>query len=66
MEGVISDKAAKVLDLLEQIESVNEMIKVHEGDPFMKDQYVYRKEGFVKELVEELGQFQISPEDLVA
>ena len=66
MEGVISDKAAKVLDLLEQIESVNEMIKVHESDPFMKDQYVYRKEGFVKELVEELGQFQISPEDLVA
>ena len=66
MEDVISEKAAKILDLLEQIESVNEMIQNHEDDPFMKDQYLYRKEGFVKALVEELGQFQITLEDLVA
>ena len=66
MEDIISEKAAKILDLLEQIESVNGMIQIHEDDSFMKDQYVYRKEGFIKELVEELGQFQITPEDLVA
>lgn len=66
MEGVISEKAAKILDLLEQIESVNEMIQVHEDDSFMKDQYMYRKEEFIKELVDQLGQFQINPEDLVA
>lgn len=66
MESVLSEKAAKVLDLLEQIESVNEMIKVHEGDSFMKEQYEYRKENFVKELVDLLGQYQINPEDLVA
>ena len=66
MEEIISEKAAKILDLLEQIESVNEMIKLHEDDSFMKDQYVYRNEGFIKKLVEQLGQFQINPEDLVA
>lgn len=43
MEGVINEKAAKILDLLEQIDSVNQMIVMHEGDSFMQEQYVYRK-----------------------
>ena len=66
MEDLISEKAVKVLDLLEQIESVNEMIKVHEDDPFMRDQYVYRKEQFVKELVLQLREYNIKPKDLAA
>lgn len=66
MEELISQKAADVLDLLEKIESVNEMISLHEDDSFMKDQYVYRKGLFVKELVSQLGAFQIAPQDLAA
>lgn len=66
MEEVISEKAARVLDLLEQIDAVNEMISLHEGDSFMKDQYVYRKEEFIKELVIQLGEYRIEKEDLAA
>jgi hypothetical protein len=66
MEEVISEKAARVLDLLEQIEAVNEMISLHEDDSFMKDQYVYRKEEFIKELVIQLGEYNIEKEDLAA
>lgn len=66
MEEVISEKAARILDLLEQIEAVNEMISIHEDDPFMKDQYLYRKEQFIKELVFQLGEYEIKPEDLAA
>ena len=66
MESVISEKAARILDLLEQIEAVNEMLELHSDDPFMKDQYEYRKSNFIKELVEHLGEYQIGPSDLVA
>lgn len=66
MEELISEKAARVLDLLEQIESVNEMIEIHEEDSFMRDQYLYRRSEFIKQLVEELGKFRIEPEDLAA
>lgn len=66
MEEVISEKAARVLDLLEQIEAVNEMINLHEDDSFMKSQYIYRKEEFIKELVIQLGEYDIEKEDLAA
>ena len=66
MEELISEKAAKILDLLEQIESVNEMISLHESDAFMKEQFAYRKEEFVKELVDQLASYKIAPEDLAA
>lgn len=66
MEELISEKAAIVLDLLEKIESVNGMINLHSDDPFMKDQYIHRKSGFIKELVGQLGEFEIRPEDLAA
>ncbi len=66
MENLISQKAANVLDLLEKIDSVNEMIAIHEDDPFMKNQYVYRKELFVKELAHQLSEYQIAPKDLAA
>lgn len=66
MADVISEKAARVLDLLEQIDAVNEMIELHEDDAFMLDQYIYRKEEFVKELVVQLGAFNIEKDDLAA
>jgi hypothetical protein len=66
MAEVISEKAARVLDLLEQIDAVNEMIELHEDDAFMRDQYIYRKEEFVKELVVQLGAFNIEKDDLAA
>ena len=66
MEELISEKAAAVLDLLEQIESVNEMIELHANNEFMRKQYDYRKQQFVKDLVAYLGQFEIKREDLAA
>ena len=66
MEPLISEKAARVLDLLEQIESVNEMIRLHEGDAFMQDQYQYRKQRFIQELAGKLKEFDIQPQDLAA
>ena len=66
MESLISEKAARVLDLLEQIESVNEMIHTHEGDAFMQEQYQYRKKLFIQELAGKLKEFEIQPRDLAA
>ena len=66
MEGVISEKAAKILDLLEQIDAVNQMIAIHEEDSFMLEQYAYRKEEFVKLLVVQLSEYKIEREDLAA
>lgn len=66
MAPLISKKAARVLDLLEQIESVNGMLHLHPDDPFMQDQYIFRKQQFVQELAEILKQFDIEPRDLAA
>jgi hypothetical protein len=59
-------KAANILNLLEQIESVNQMIKLHQHDPFMRKQYQYRKDQFVRELAEGLKDFEVLPQDLAA
>jgi len=66
MEEIISERAAKILDLLEQIDSVNQMIVMHEGDSFMREQYIYRKDEFVKSLGVQLSEYKIEPEDLAA
>jgi len=66
MEAIISEKATRILNLLEQIDAVNDMINLHKDDEFMKDQYVYRKEEFVKELVTQLREYRIGKADLVA
>ncbi len=66
MQEKVNEKAARVLDLLEQIESVNEMIAAHEGDSFMQDQYIFRKEEFVKALGVQLSEFKIELSDLAA
>ena len=54
MEDFISEKSAEVLDILEQIESVNKMIEVHLDDDFMREQYEYRKKELAGQLVEKL------------
>ncbi|MEL6592640.1 MAG: hypothetical protein AAFQ87_06405 [Bacteroidota bacterium] len=66
MEKLISEKMAQVLDLLEQIEATNKMIKTHEGDSFMEEQYQLRKNQFVSRLAESLREFDIHPQDLAA
>lgn len=66
MEPLISEKAASVLDLLEQIESVNDMIRLHQGDAFMQEQYHARKQQFIKDLASKLEAFDIKPRDLAA
>lgn len=67
-ENLLDEKIVNVIDLLEQIEDVNRMIKIHEDDEddFMLSQYQYRKEEFLKSLKEILLEFDISPADLAA
>jgi len=66
--NVVSEKIAQVTDLLEQIESVNEMINLHSkaDDDFMLKQYQHRKEQFIKELSVLLAEFGIKSGDLAA
>ena len=66
MEQLINEKTAIVLDLLEQIEAVNKMIHLHTDDLFMKEQYIARKNEFIKKLVAQLGKFDIELKDLAA
>jgi TRAP-type mannitol/chloroaromatic compound transport system substrate-binding protein len=46
----------RIDDLIEQISEVQKMIDMHQsaGDSFMVEQYVYRRDGFVKQLIVEL------------
>lgn len=44
----------KIEDLIEQIEKVNKMVELHQGDHFMQEQYVYRRNVFLKQLIAEL------------
>lgn len=68
MENIIDNRIVKVTDLLEQIESVNNMIKIHENDQtnIMKSQYQFRRNKFLKELNEILKDFNIGISDLAA
>ena len=66
MKDLVSERAATILDLLEQIEATNQMITLHKEDTFMRDQYLYRKEVLIKEFVQQLKAFNISPDDLAA
>lgn len=67
-EHLISEEIAEAMDLLEQIEDVNRMIKVHhdDEDDFMLSQYKYRKKEFLKKLSMLLVKFEINPSDLAA
>jgi hypothetical protein len=63
MEG--SDKQSKVArisDIIEQIEGLNEMIdyhRKHEGDASTISQYEYMRDDFVKELNELMLEFKL-------
>ena len=66
MEDFISEKSAEVLDILEQIESVNKMIEVHLDDDFMREQYEYRKRELAGQLVEKLNAYKIDVKNTAA
>ena len=66
MEDFISEKSAEVLDILEQIESVNKMIEVHLDDDFMREQYEYRKKELAGQLVEKLNAYEIDVKNTAA
>lgn len=55
-----SNNIYRIQDLLEMIERTDKMIQLHssEGTSFMREQYEYRKERFMKELLHELTDSQ--------
>jgi hypothetical protein len=66
MEDLISENSAEVLDILEQLESVNAMIDIHSDDDFMKVQYERRKKELTGKLSEKLSALKIDIRDLAA
>ena len=58
----MNNKIVRVSDILEQIEELNKIIKVHQGnsDSSMLAQYEYMKKKFLDELNTILNDFQIS------
>lgn len=60
--NIVDDKIARVIDILEQIEELNKMIKLQEGENGIASslkQYRFMREEFVNELTEILGKYQI-------
>lgn len=66
MQAVLNEKSARVLDILQQIEALNEILQVHHDDAFMREQYEERKAGFAKQLGEVLSHYKIDPGDFAA
>ena len=58
--NIVNDKIVRVSDILEQIDGLNKMIKVHEEntDASMLKQYQYMKNQFLEELNTILNDFQ--------
>ena len=65
---LIDENIAIAIDLLESINEVNKMIKLHEDDEnsLMLDQYKYRRKKFLKEFKAILEAFNIDLGDLAA
>ena len=67
---IADEKIVSVIDLLEQLKSVDKMIDLHtqKGDKedIMLIQYQYRREQFLKNLSDVLVELNIKPADLVA
>ncbi|MEL6943162.1 MAG: hypothetical protein AAFO82_10885 [Bacteroidota bacterium] len=59
---VKDEQAARIIDLLEQVKSVNEMIHLHQDDEFMRSQYEYRKGLFVQEIWALLADYDMKDE----
>lgn len=58
--------ATRAGDLPEQIASVNPMIELHEGNPFMQDQYKRRKQEWIDELTAVLREMNLLEGTLTA
>jgi len=60
--NLTNDKIVRVSDILEQVDELNKMIKVHQNnsDSSMLKQYEFMKNEFVEELHKILNDFQIS------
>ena len=60
--NIVNDKIVRVSDILEQVDELNKMIKVHQSnsDNSMLKQYEYMKKEFLEELNKILKDFQIS------
>jgi len=60
--NIINEKIVRVSDILEQIDELNKMIKVHKdnSESSMLEQYEYMKKEFLDELNKILLDFQIS------
>lgn len=58
--------AYKIEDLVEQISELNKIIKLHQdaSDDFMVNQYVYRKNEFLKQLIIELLKLDIQSDQI--
>ncbi len=65
---MLNDNILRVADLLEQIQDVNRMIELHQGDDdlLMHHQYQYRKAQFLLELNKILEGFKIHVADMAA
>jgi len=59
--NLVNDKIVRVTDILEQVDELNKMIKVHQNnsDKSMLTQYEFMKSEFVEELHKILNDFQI-------
>ncbi|MEN0003350.1 MAG: hypothetical protein AAF798_04380 [Bacteroidota bacterium] len=61
-DNLISESAARVIDILEQLERLNQMIELHangSGDSFMVNQYSDLKNRFLEELKELLSEYDV-------
>ncbi len=60
--NIVNDKIVRVSDILEQIDGLNKMIKIHEenSNSSMLEQYQYMKSQFLSELNVILNDFQLS------
>ncbi|MEN0003022.1 MAG: hypothetical protein AAF798_02720 [Bacteroidota bacterium] len=67
---LIDERIIRVTDILEQIQSVDAMIKLHrqkgDAEDFMLVQYRYRRGEFVNELAQSLKALDINPSDFAA
>lgn len=67
---IIDNKIIQTADILAQLQSVDEMIQLHQQKGDDKDimliQYQYRRENFLKELSQLLIELNIAPADLAA
>jgi hypothetical protein len=66
--AVANENILRVADLLEQIQDVNRMIELHQGDDdlLMLHQYQYRRSQFLEEMNEILSSFKIYVGEIAA